>query len=131
MELEKKFQVEGFGDVFLKKFTFADKCILKGKIVNITIDKNTGAEKTTIDSGAIFFWTTALSIKSIPSHPKFFEYELDMKEKIISDATISDYMEAIMAEALDYNKLNTQQVGKKNSPSSEEETKRPEDKPVH
>ena len=129
MQNEKKLNIEDYGEVIIKKFTFADKCLLKGKIVNITIDKNTGLEKTKIDSGAIFFWTTALSIKSLPDHPDFSNYDEDKKEKIISNSDITSQMETIMTESLEYNKLNTQAIGKKNNASSEEEAKRPEDKP--
>lgn len=128
MESEKKFNIEEYGEVVLKKFSFADKCELKGKIVKIDIDKNTGLERTEIDSGAIFFWTTALSIKSLPKHPEYHTYNNDMKAQIISDNSLSDQMEKIMAEALQLNKLNTQEIGKKNISSSEKEVERPEDK---
>ena len=129
MENEKKLNIENYGEVVLKKFTFADKCELKGKIVNISIDNRTGIEKTEIDSGAIFFWTTALSIKSLPNHPDFHSYEKDMKVKILSAPEMAGSMEKVMSEALEFNKLNTQDIGKKNLPSSEEKAERPDNQP--
>ena len=128
METEKKINIEDYGEVIIKKFTFADRCFLKGKVVNITIDKGTGLEKTEIDSGAIFFWTTILSIKSLPNHPEFHTYDTDKKQLLVSEI-MANNMEIVMTEALEYNKLNTQVIGKKNIAGSEKETKRPEDKP--
>lgn len=120
--MEKTISIEEFGDVILKKFTFRDKCDIRGKILTVKIDPKTKTEVTEIDSSSIFFWTTVLSIKSLPGHADFHTYTLDKRAEIISTPAMADDAEVIMNAALEFNKLNSQEIGKKNQPDVQEET---------
>lgn len=110
---EKKIEIEGYGEVVLKKFSFRDRCELKGKIVKIEIDPLTKREKTTFDSGGVFFWTTALSIKSLPNHKNFYTYDEQRKADILGDEAISEYAEVIMEESMKFNSINSDTLKKK------------------
>ena len=46
--VDKKITIEEYGEVVLKKFSFKDRCDLKGKVVKIEIDSLTRKEKTSI-----------------------------------------------------------------------------------
>lgn len=121
-ESEKIIKVENWGDVALRKFSFQDKCNLRGKIVNITVDPRTNKEETKIDSSAIFYWTTLLSLKSMPDHPNFYSYPLEKKHEVLNNPEIEPFLTELMSEAMAYNQLNIQAVGKKNQSGDEKAT---------
>ena len=118
-EFEKTISIEGYGDVILRKHSFADKCKLRGKVIKISLDPLTKKESQEIDSSALFYWTTLLSIKSLPDQPKFYILPLAQQAKILEDQNMADNLEKIMKEAIQFNQLNAAEIGKKNNTSSQ------------
>jgi len=114
---EKEFDIKGYGKVMLKKYSFAERCALKGKILTVKINP-AGQEDPTLDSEALFFWTVVYSVKSLPNHPDFYKYAQDKKVAIISDLGLGDNEpedvgERIWKECSEYNQLSPEEIKKK------------------
>ena len=113
----KKINIDGYGEVEIKKYNYLERCNLKGKIVKVSIDK-AGREKEEVDTSALFFWSVVYSIKSLPNYPNFHSLPEDKKIDVVThlgdlENEPDNLGEMIYKEASEFNQLNPKEIKKK------------------
>jgi len=106
----KDIEIKDYGKIIIKKLSYKEKCDLKGKIVDVSIDSITKKEivKTNVDQ--LHFWLVVYSIKSMPNYPEFDKLDEDKKVDIVSHFGLGDNEpeelgEIIFAAAQEFNKF--------------------------
>ena len=105
----KDVPIEDYGKIVLKKLSYAEKCTLRGKILNIKVD-NLGNQSQEVNSEAMFFWLVVYSIKSMPNYAEFYTLPEEKRASIVSYFGLGDNEpenlgEIIFEEAQEFNKF--------------------------
>lgn len=106
----KDIEIKDYGKIIIKKLSYKEKCDLRGRILDISIDSDTKKEITKTKPDQLFFWMVIYSIKSMPNYPEFDKLDEKKKADIVSHFGLGDEEpenlgEIIFSEAQDFNKL--------------------------
>ena len=109
-EIEKTVEIKNYGSVTLKKMTFRDQSILRGKIMQVDILN--GKEEIKVNSENFFFWQAVLGIKALPEKPNFDKLSLDERENIIGNLP-AEIGQSIWNESIQFNQTDIEDLKKK------------------
>ena len=106
----KDIDIPDYGKIVLKKLSYMEKCALRGKILNISIDPISKKELHEVNSEQLFFWLVVYSIKSMPKYSEFHTLDESKKADIVSYFGLGDdepenLGEIIFQEAQEFNKF--------------------------